>query len=321
MSFPVAAVVVTHNSAEHVGACLGALGEVAEVVVVDNASQDATCDAVGEHGRVRLVANAANAGFAAAVNQGIAETRAPYVLVLNPDAVVQTGWDQLLAAFADERVAAATGRLVGADGVDQTEFHVRNLPTAGMLGAEALLLNRVWPSNRWNRAYRASGFDREQAQDVEQPSGAFLLVRRTVLEELGGMDERFHPLWFEDVDLCQRIRDLDRTIRYVPEAVAVHAGGHSIPSLSRAEREEYWYGNLLRFGDKHFAARGYAALKSCVLAGLVLRWIASWGVRSGGEARRAYMRAFRTTTQFKSPVLVAPSSRAASPHSLASNPE
>ena len=243
------------------------------------------------------------------------------MLLLNPDAVVRRGWKALLAALQDPDVAAATGRLVDSQGAAQATFHVRNLPTAGVLATEALLLNRVWPSNPWNRAYRPADFDSERTQDVEQPSGAFLLMRRRVLDEIGGLDERFHPLWFEDVDLCQRIHDAGQRIRYVPEAVAVHAGGHSISSLSRDQRERYWYGNLLRFGDKHFAAAPYAALKTCVLAGLVLRWAASWGLRTGGEARRAYMRAFRATAKFRSPVLVAPSSRAASPHSLASNPE
>ena len=103
-----------------------------------------------------------------------------------------------------------------------------NLPTPAALILEALLLNRIWPGNPVNRRYRCAGLDYRRVFAVEQPAGAFLMVRRAVWEELGGFDEGFFPLWFEDVDFCRRIRDRGYRLYYVPEAVAKHTGGHSI---------------------------------------------------------------------------------------------
>ena len=101
---------------------------------------------------------------------------------------------------------AVGGRLVDTDGRPQVGFNVRSFPTPAALACEVLLLNRVWPSNPVNRRYRRLNWDPERPQDVDQPAGAFLMVRREVLENVGLLDEDFAPIWFEDVDLCLRIR-------------------------------------------------------------------------------------------------------------------
>src|SRR5437762_12397817 len=109
-------VIVTHNSAAHVGGCLdAALGSGAQVVVVDNASQDDTCAAVTARG-ARLIANTANRGFAAAVNQGIRTLDTPYILLLNPDAILQSDLEPLRAACDLPGIAGAGGKLLDAAG-------------------------------------------------------------------------------------------------------------------------------------------------------------------------------------------------------------
>jgi GT2 family glycosyltransferase len=264
-------VIVTYNSRAEIGPCLdAAIPSGAEVVVVDNASSDGTLDEVRRRG-VRLVTNSANRGFAAAINQGIAALETPFVLLLNPDAEVAGGLDALCAACRLPDAAGAGGKLMDDEGRPQVGFMVRQLPTALALILEVLLLNRIWPNNPVNRRYRALQLNYNMRIPVEQPAGAFLMVRRAVWQEMGGFDESFFPLWFEDVDFCRRAADRGYRFYYVPDALAHHRGGHSISQLSVENRRVYWYGSLLRYSAKHFRPLAFRALCLAVVAGSLLR--------------------------------------------------
>ena len=266
-------VIVTFNSERVIGACLDALARTgADVVVIDNASEDGTLAEVARRG-VRSIPNPTNRGFAGAVNQGFTVLDSSYVLLLNPDAVLLEGLEALRQACDLPGAAGAGGRLVDADGHSQIGFMVRQLPTPGALILETLLLNRVWPRNKVNRRYRGLELDYGQRQVVEQPAGAFFMVRAGVWRELGGFDERFHPIWFEDVDFCRRAADRGYRLYFVPEAVARHLGGHSIPGLSLAMRRYYWYGSLLRYAAKHFRPAAFRAVSLAVVTGSFLRMV------------------------------------------------
>jgi len=264
-------VIVTYNSGAEIGPCLDAAMKTgADVVVVDNASTDGTVSEVKKRG-ARLIANDANLGFGAAVNQGFRALRSRYVLLLNPDAVLQTGLDALCEASDLPRSAGASGVLLGPDGRPQVGFMVRQLPTPAALILEALVLNRIWPGNPVNRRYRGLGLDYSERFAAEQPAGAFLMVRRAVWEELGGFDEGFHPIWFEDVDFCRRVADRGLRLYFTPRAVAKHTGGHSIPSLPVEKRRLYWYRGLLRYTAKHFHPFAIRAVSLAVISGSILR--------------------------------------------------
>ncbi|HWR52358.1 MAG TPA: glycosyltransferase family 2 protein [Bryobacteraceae bacterium] len=267
-------VIVTYNSEAEIGRCLDSLAACskrAEVVVVDNGSTDGTLEEIRNRPDVTLVANLWNRGFAAACNQGVALLHHDCILLFNPDACRPKGLDALVAACSADGVAAAAGRLTGTDGRLQQGFMVRRLPTAWTLAFEALGVNRLWPANPVNRRYRCFGFDAERAQPVEQPPGAFLMVSRQAWQALGGFDESFFPLWFEDVDFCRRAGDAGYRILYVPAASAVHAGGHSVRKLSSASRQAYWYGTLLSYAGKHFRPGAVRAVSVAVTLGVLLR--------------------------------------------------
>ncbi len=279
-------VIVTYNSAGEIGACLeAACSTNAEVVVVDNASTDGTAEEARRFG-VKVLANAENRGFAAAVNQGIAALSTPLILLLNPDAVLATGLDALADACDLPRAAGASGKLVSPDGTPQTGFMFRRLPTVTALIFEALLVNRIWPNNPVNWHYRCLGHDVRAAQEVEQPAGAFLMVRRDVWQALGGFDEHFRPLWFEDVDFCKRAHDRTYRFYYTPEAVAKHTGGHSIPKIPLEKRQLCWYRSLFGYTGRHMPALGVCAVALAVMAGSLLRMAgAVAGSRSMGPVR------------------------------------
>ncbi|MBI4875709.1 MAG: glycosyltransferase family 2 protein, partial [Acidobacteria bacterium] len=230
--------VVAHNSAGVIGRCLESClrASPAEVLVIDNASADATLEEVRRVPGVRCIANSANLGFAGAANQAVRATRAPLVLLLNPDAELLGSLEALERACEQPGIGAAAGLLAGEDGEPQRGFAVRRLPTATALVFECLGLNRLWPSNPVNRRYRCLDLDLALEQDVEQPPGAFLMFRREAWERLGGLDEGFYPVWFEDADFCRRLAGAGFRVRFVPSVRARHRGGHSFEGVSPENR-------------------------------------------------------------------------------------
>jgi hypothetical protein len=283
-------VIVTYNSEAEIGESLdAALRTGADVVVVDNASSDGTIAEIARRG-AHLIANPSNRGFAAAANQGFAVLTSPYILLLNPDSVIQSALEALRQACDLPGAAAAGGKLVDAHGRPQAGFMVRRLPTAVTLIAESLGWNRLWPNGRINRRYRALDLDDSKLQRVEQPAGAFLMVRRAIWHELGGFDEGFFPLWFEDVDFCRRLADRGYRVYYVPQAVAKHTGGHSLVKLTLEKRRVYWYRNLLMYSARHFRPWAFRAVCLAVVAGAFPRMI----MESASSRSTAPMAAYGT---------------------------
>lgn len=290
------AIVVTHNSGQAISGCLEALArEECEIVVVDNASADETLRRIEDFAArhpVRLLANQQNRGFGAAVNQGAREASGEVLLILNPDAVAEPGAvAALLTCLDSARADGAGGALLEVDGKPARGFAFRRLPTLWALIFEATLVNQLWAGNPVNRRYRCLDADYSKAQEVEQPAGACLALRRTVWDEAGGFDEQFFPVWFEDVDLCKRLLDQGGHIVYCPTARFRHAGAHSVGQMSFRNKQLYWYGNLLRYARKHFSTGQVFLLRLAIIKGMVLRSIgAIFGARKAplGETLRAY---------------------------------
>src|SRR5271157_4139782 len=274
------AIVVTYNSAEAIGPCLEALArEDCEIVVVDNASQDETVERVEEFvvwHELRLLANDSNLGFAAAVNQGAHAATGDVLLVLNPDAIAEPGGVRaLLQCMESTGARTAGGALLEPDGKPARGFAFRRLPTLTTLLCEAMLLNQLWPRNPVNRRYRCLDADYSQQQEVEQPAGACLAITRNVWESIGGFDESFYPVWFEDVDLCKRLLEYGTKIVYCPTAHFRHSGAHSVSQLSLREKQVFWYGNMLGYARKHFSGGQVRMLRAGIVTGMLLRSLAA----------------------------------------------
>jgi GT2 family glycosyltransferase len=274
MSDRITAVIVTYESEAEIGPCLEALGRYGiGAVVVDNASQDGTARAAERFEGARLIANSRNRGFAAAVNQGFAVCQTPLVLLLNPDTVLISDPRLLAVEFADPEVGAASGPLLNSDGSLQQGFTVRRFPTAVTLAFEVLGLNRILPWNPINRRWRCMDVDLSRPCDVEQPAGAYLMIRHAVWQDLGGFDEGFYPVWFEDVDFCRRLSTKRYRVRFVPSAVAKHTGAHSIRKIPVEIRLFYWYGSLLRYASKHYRRYAEQLLCLAVVSGALARLV------------------------------------------------
>jgi len=246
-------------------------------IIVDNASSDETVDRVQTWSGVRLITNPENGGFAAAVNQGEREagareaTESDFILLLNPDVELLTAIDELTESARSHGLAA--GRLVDQAGRTQAGFTLRRFPTPVSLIFELFGINRLWPSNPVNRRYRYLDRDYDQPEMVEQPAGAFLMVRQDVWKKLGGFDEQFYPVWFEDVDFCRRAVDAGYQIAYVPSVIARHEGGHSVGKIPQGRSATYWCVSLLRYGAKHFQPGAFRWICAAVALSSVPRMV------------------------------------------------
>jgi len=282
-------VIVTHNSGGCVRACLRALEPFSQwkVVLVDNASTDDTIQEVGRTAlAVRTLINAHNAGFAAAVNQGVRLAEGDFLVILNPDTIATAGsLDKLAKALEKENVGAAGGLLLDEAGQPQKGFTVRRFPSLGSMLAEVFLLNRAWPTNPWNVRYRCLDLDYRNDQEVEQPAGACLAVKRQAWDSVNGFDEGFFPVWFEDVDFCHRLLDQGWKVVYCHDAMFSHAGGHSVHRLAFRDRQSYWYRNLLRYFSRHHSRLELVLLRMGLTIGLILRaLLSSIGFRPSGTS-------------------------------------
>lgn len=260
-------------------------------IVVDNASQDRTVDHARLHPGVQVIANAENRGFAAGVNQAIRSTDAEFVLLLNPDVVLLSAVDQLVES--SRRFGLASGKLIDESGRAQSGFTIRRFPTSSSLIFELLGLNRLWPSNPVNRQYRYFDRNLDQAGAVDQPAGAFLMIRREVWDSIGGFDEQFFPVWFEDVDFCRRAALAGYQAHYDPSVLASHVGGHSIGSIPPGCRAVYWCVSLLRYAAKHYRPLAYRGVCAAVVLSSVPRMVLGMIRERSFTSVRAYIRIIR----------------------------
>src|SRR5215469_536297 len=233
----VSVVIVSFNTREVLRECLQTLeretSEVAyETIVVDNASVDGSADMVErEFPRVRLIRSAVNLGFAAANNRGFAGARGRYVSQLNSDAFVHPGALDLAVKHMDARpqVGLSGGRLVGRDGSLQPSRRKFPSPLNEALNLTGLAA-KYRRSRFFGRADRTWG-DPLESGPADWVPGAFTLIRRQVLEQIGHLDERFF-LYFDDVDLCRDVKAFGYAVWYFPDVVVTHVGGESARAVS-----------------------------------------------------------------------------------------
>jgi len=235
----VAAVVVHWNSRDDLPGCLGALGDLPGLttVVVDNASPDGGEDLVRrEFPHVRWIPMGRNAGFGAAVNAGARATRTDWILALNPDTTLSGDTALRMAAEAEALGADALGpRILDPEGSTERSYSTRD----SLLGDFLWML--AWRAGRAARPARAP-------REAAWLTGACLLLGRAAFERAGGFDESYF-LYFEDADLCRRLRMRGGRVLYHPGFTAVHRRGAS-PDTEGA-RERAYRSSQIRFASRH----------------------------------------------------------------------
>jgi N-acetylglucosaminyl-diphospho-decaprenol L-rhamnosyltransferase len=258
--------------------------------VVDNASGDGTAEMVArEFGEVKLTVNEANLGFSAANNLAIRAGNAPYVLALNPDTRVTSGALERLCALMDQRseVGICGPRLEREDG-SFDHAAKRSFPTpVGALGHFTGIGRRGSAGGRLAQ-YRATGLGEHEAGPVDAVNGAFMLMRRPALDEVGLFDEGYW-MYMEDLDLCYRFKERGWVVWYEPSATVVHVkAGTSGEYRSWRLNRAFHYG-MYRFYRTHYAPRATPAQRGLIYAGiagkLLLSAARSAAMRSGARLR------------------------------------
>src|SRR5215472_8193093 len=216
-----AVAIVNWNSGHWLRTCVESLlatATTAEILVIDNASEDASLESVhGFRNRIDCIRNSVNRGFAAAVNQAFQSTSTPFVLILNPDLRVMPGSVELL-----EHVMDSQPRAGAAGGYTGEKYLPRVLPNVAGLVRENLGIPVGAVREAQARQRAASSDDRPKPGghrpplQVDQPAAAALMIRRDAYDDVGGFDEQFYPAWYEDVDFCRRLKAEGWEIYFVP---------------------------------------------------------------------------------------------------------
>ena len=222
------AVLVNYNSGGELRRALESIDRESagpwEGVVVDNASTDGSERTAVAFESTQLLRNRENVGFGRGVNQGVAACTADRILIMNPDCRLATGaLPPLMAVLdTDPRCAIAAPRILDPDGSPQGNARGDPDMLTGLFGRTSTLRRSLSGLD----VARRNVITADAPTEVDWVSGACMLVRRDALASVGGFDERYFMYW-EDADLCRRLRDRGYTILYVPGSSAVHQVGQS----------------------------------------------------------------------------------------------
>ncbi|MCC6139912.1 MAG: glycosyltransferase family 2 protein [Nitrospira sp.] len=267
--------VISYNTRDLLLACLQSVrdrtaGVAYEVIVVDNASRDGSVEAVRERfPQVAVIANTENVGFAKACNQAATVSSGRYILLLNSDTVMQAGTLRTMTACLEQHLD------IGAVSCLQRDEQGRVLQSCFPFPS---LRDHVRHSEdlpvvvRW-LAGAVPPMECTVSQDVEWANGACLMIRAALFKRLGGLDERFF-MYFEDVDLCRRLRQLGYRIRHVADAEVVHLLGRS-SLTSRNRLNEQWELSRIRYVEKHFAQPRRLLMKAWIVLGVLRKLLAA----------------------------------------------
>ncbi|HUZ88937.1 MAG TPA: glycosyltransferase family 2 protein [Candidatus Acidoferrales bacterium] len=269
----VSAIVVSYNVRDHLLEALRALDSTSdlpmEIIVVDNASSDRSAEAVmAEFPEVNLIREAKNIGYGRANNAGLEKATGRFILLVNPDLVVEAGCVGKLTDFllARPEAAAVSPRIQRPDGSPDLAAR-RGFPTPMTSFYRLSGLSRLFPrSLRFNR-YNMGYLSDSEVHEIDSGTGACLMLRRSAIERVGLFDPDFF-MYGEDLDLCLRLKDDGWKVFYQPDAHARHVKGAS--SRQATLRMLYhFHRSMWVFHLKH-----YAGDLSAFSTGLV--WLSIW---------------------------------------------
>jgi len=258
-----------------------------QIVVVDNASDDFDADALrAEYPRIHVIANSQNRGFAVASNQALRLAAGRYLLLLNPDAFVEADTIAVMRDYLDQHpdVGCATCRVELEDG--RLDLACRRLfPTPERSFYRMSLLSRLFPRSRRFGQYNLTYLDEHQETEIDQPCGAFMMVRREVAIQVGLLDERYF-MYGEDTDWAYRIKQAGWRIMYVPRTKVRHMKRASSRKY-RSRTIRYFYGAMRIFYRTHYESVYPRWLTTAVITAIGIRERMELAANAVGGWRRA----------------------------------
>jgi GT2 family glycosyltransferase len=247
-----AIIIVNWNTGDLLKQCLQSVygsqtSKQYEVWVVDNGSSDGSPDMItNRYPQTKIISNKDNTGFAHANNQAIIDSTGDYLLLLNPDTVINKDVMEVLSNYLDEHpdVGAVGPRLLNADGTLQESAYPR--PT---------LVREFWRLFHLDRVINYAEYPMEQwshidAKEIDVLMGACFMVRRKALDQVGLLDDEFF-IYSEEVDLCTRIRNYGWRISWLPTVTVIHLGGESTKQIQQEMFLQLYQGKIQYFRKHH----------------------------------------------------------------------
>ncbi|MGE5293534.1 MAG: glycosyltransferase family 2 protein [Solirubrobacterales bacterium] len=247
-----------------------------EIWVIDNLSRDDSVRMLKESfPGVHLIENQENLGFTRANNQAIAKCQSDLVLLLNPDTLIQDGALDKMVQFMDEHpdVGVSGCRVLNPDGSLQLACR-RSIPSPKVAFYRLSGLSRLFPNSKVMAKYNLTYLDPDKPHEVDAVSGAFLLIRKQVVDRIGMLDETFW-IFGEDIDWCIRAKKAGWKVMYYPDARILHYKGIGCGTNSRKTSYEF-YRAMYLFHRKHFAKDCSPITNGLIYIGIFAKALLSW---------------------------------------------
>lgn len=271
-------IIVNYNTRDYLKKCIESVYETIsgpgfEIIVVDNNSEDGSCEMIkSDFPNVHLIENSANIGFARGNNRGIAVARGTYILLLNSDTRVLEDALEKMVSYLESHpeTAVVSPRLVYPDFSDQGVARRFPTPANAIFGRKSVF-TRLFPNNRYSKKYLVSlSYDLNDPFEVDWVSGACIMARKKVVEEAGLLDEKFFMYW-EDADLCFRIKKNGWRVFCVPEAVVIHYEGKSTKEKSSNRLIIEFHKSAYRYYRKHHIKSFFEFMNFIAILGITFK--------------------------------------------------
>ncbi len=250
-----------------------------ETIVIDNNSTDGSEELITSlHPDVRYHSNQENVGFARANNQGIRMAQGEFVLLLNPDTILQEATLQKTVAYLENhpKVGALGVRMIDGSGTYLPESK-RGLPTPSVAFFKAFGLADLFPKSATFNRYYLGHLSEHEVNEIDVLTGAFFLVPKSVLNQVGLLDEHFF-MYGEDIDLSYRIQMAGYQVIYLPTTSIIHFKGESTKKDSIAYIRSF-YGAMILFAEKHYSGSRAQVLRIVLKTAIYLK--AAWSIAKG----------------------------------------
>ena len=251
--------IVNLNAKKYLGTCLNSISRAVgidtyEIIIVDNNSKDGSPHFIKtNYPKVKLLSNFRNEGYTRAINSAIRVSKGDFLVILNPDSVLEKkSIDTLVKFFSfDHNIGIVGPKVVSDDGSFQQSCR-RGLARPGAVFSYFLGLAKRYPKNKKFTGYHLNHLDENHIHEVDGVSGSCMVISRKTIKEVGYFDERYFA-YQEDSDYCIRAKNQGFKVFYNPNSVVKHTGGeggsNSVPMKAIFE----WHRSYYRYYFKHFS--------------------------------------------------------------------